>query len=236
MSLRTTSAILVIGIALVAGCAEVASDDVNPATGPTDIDLSLPLGVQLEEAIRAGDVDRVQVVVADFTDLDTDLPVGLPPLHFAAQVNQPEIVSILIDAGASIETRDVQGRTPLMVASSFAEASVIQECLDAGADVSAANSVALQAAAWHYAAHHGNVAALEMLLDEGADINAVDAVDWTALHYAAHNGQLEAVEFLLTHGIGVNLRDHHNSTALGWAEYEGFPEVAEAIAAAGGER
>jgi ankyrin repeat protein len=44
-------------------------------------------------------------------------PVHQTALHWAAKRNRPEIIGILVDYGAFIDSKDIGGRTPLFVAS-----------------------------------------------------------------------------------------------------------------------
>ena len=64
------------------------------------------------------------------------------------------------------------------------------------------NSTSLQGSLGHMATHvaaaHGNVAALEALLNLGADPNAEDHIHETPLHYAAFSGHLDCVKLLLS--------------------------------------
>ena len=54
----------------------------------------------------------------------------------------------------------------------------------------------LEKGSLHYAAAHGNRAAMAALLAEGADINAVDGYGWSALDYAVLSGQAETTRTL----------------------------------------
>jgi cytochrome c len=60
----------------------------------------------------------------------------------------------------------------------------------------------VQAASLHDAAREGDVAAIAVALDAGADINADDG--GTALYIAARRGHLEAVRLLIERGADVN--------------------------------
>ena len=63
----------------------------------------------------------------------------------------------------------------------------------------------------HQACKDGNAAFAELLLQQGADINAED--DLQMLHWAAKNGKTEVVKRLLERGATINARAY-NSTAL----------------------
>ena len=49
----------------------------------------------------------------DINALDND---NWSPLHFAAQANCPEVINLLIEKGANIEAKEINGNTPLWVA------------------------------------------------------------------------------------------------------------------------
>ena len=87
--------------------------------------------------------------------------------------------------------------------------------------------------AFVYSCMHGHIDAAQLLLDKGAEINAIPGgFDYagTGLHYAALNGHRAMVEFLLDHGADRNLKDTKvGSTAAGWADYGGHPELRDLL-------
>jgi len=67
----------------------------------------------------------------------------------------------------------------------------------------------------HYAARNGHYRVCELLLDNGAEVNAVTrCIRATALHRAATQGHSDVITTLLHHGADVNLKDADGSTAL----------------------
>lgn len=60
-----------------------------------------------------------------------------------------------------------------------------------------------------------NLAAVEILLAAGADVNAQDRVGWCALHFAAQEQQsCDVCRALLDAGAGHDLREAHGNTPL----------------------
>lgn len=83
---------------------------------------------------------------------------------------------------------------------------------------------------------HGAEAAVRALLEAGAEINAVNEADFTALHGAAFRGLNEVVEYLVAHGADVDARDYRGRTPFRLAEgskqsfqFQAFPETAELL-------
>jgi uncharacterized protein len=87
--------------------------------------------------------------------------------------------------------------------------------------------------AFVYACMHGHIDAAQLLLDKGAEINAVPGgFDYagTGLHYAALNGHRAMIEFLLAHGADKTVTDTKvGSTAAGWTEYGKHPELLDLL-------
>ncbi len=67
---------------------------------------------------------------------------GWSPLHFAAQEGDFEIAEILINSGANINLKDINGNTPLWVATmnSYHGGKVIHLLLEKGADPTQPNA------------------------------------------------------------------------------------------------
>jgi ankyrin repeat protein len=225
-------------LAALVGCAAEQSPAASPSASPPVAPTEVSLEQQMIDAIDAGDVEAAQAVLE--AGLSPDAPLGGTaadprlPLHRAAQADQTEIVTMLLDAGATVDATS-GGLSPLMLAASSAGADTVQALLDGGADLTLPNYKFYSATAWHYAGREGNIPALQTFLDAGVDINLEDTTRTTAVIYAAFFGQADAVQFLIDHGCDLNIRDQWNSTARGWADFQGFPEIAEMIADAGGE-
>ncbi|KAI8425109.1 hypothetical protein MSG28_006961 [Choristoneura fumiferana] len=161
-----------------------------------------------------------------------DVNAGLnehSPLHYAVLSDAPEVVSLLLQAGACPDTPQVFTETPLHVAASLGSAKCTKLLLDAGADVRAAFGTG-RATALHLAAEddvdgrtplHGSIVrgaracdVARMLLSVGADPNAPDEFGYTPLHIAALNEFSACVLLLLDYGGDLTLRTNGGVSAL----------------------
>ena len=91
---------------------------------------------------------------------------------------------------------------------------MMRKTLEAGEDVTQVN--AYMRTPLHKAAYYsGAPEVISSLVSRGADVNAVDKGNWTALHLAARNGHVEAMRLLLDAGTRTDVRDtKHGWTAL----------------------
>lgn len=149
----------------------------------------------LHRAVEQRRVSFVRRLLAAKASPDARDKEGSAPLHYAARLDvygDPgpviEIINLLIDAGASIDSRDyvskgfmpVGHRTPL-----------------------------------HYAAMGNRAAIAKVLLDRGANIHATDHDDQTPLHYAADAfGDLSTAQLLLDRGADPKRRDEYGCEVL----------------------
>ena len=125
-----------------------------------------------------------------------------------------EIVRTLLAAKADLRLTTIDGTTPLMAAAGLGRATFDPNLRRGRRSPSAEQSV-------------------ELLLDAGADINAVNEADFTALHGAAFRGLNEVIKILVDRGAMINARDFRGRTPYRLAEgskqsfqFQAYPETA----------
>ncbi|CAD6891259.1 unnamed protein product [Tilletia caries] len=104
-------------------------------------------------------------------------------------------LTLLIQLGAEVESKDESGWTPLMSAASAGSLDYARLLLESGASPKATNLRSLTPL--HYAASKGHTDVGRLLLEYGADVNARDGAKQTALHRAASAGRDAFVKVLL---------------------------------------
>ena len=60
----------------------------------------------------------------------------------------------------------------------------------------------------HYAVWQKNIAAINLLLVRGADINKIDDCGYSSLHLAAEHGYYEICKILITGGSKIDFREN----------------------------
>ena len=120
---------------------------------------------------------------------------------------------LLLERGASVHTRNKDGRTPLHLASKHELYDVVALLIKFGADVNAQdnnNMTPLHCAIDSY----WSFVAAQLILDHGANIHLRDKNGQTPLHLASRRGLSDVVALLLKEGAKVNQPDNDNMTPL----------------------
>ena len=86
-----------------------------------------------------------------------------------------------------------------------------------------------------HAAKHGHKEIVELLIAEGAGVNAKKKGESTPLHNAAWGGNKEIIELLIAEGADVNAQTISGVTPLDWAVMEDKSETADLLRKHGGK-
>ena len=157
-------------------------------------------------AARYGHPRRIELLLAAGVDPDGQ-GTRHPILHGRSAL---EVALLGGDTAAADVLRAAGAREPRWTAAEAVEVAYL--CADA--TVTAPPPPGLIARA----AERGRPAAVQLLLDRGADVNATGDRA-TALHEAAMRGDRALVELLLAAGADPTLEDHEfHATPAGWAE------------------
>ena len=124
----------------------------------------------LATAAASANVDLARFLVEHGADVNAKTASdmgGLPPTHIAASVGSVEIVSLLLDHGASAASLDDNRDTPLHLAALFGRTKVIALLVARGADI---NALARNDfTPLHYAAGRSSKDTVALLVALGAD-------------------------------------------------------------------
>ena len=146
---------------------------------------------------------------------------GAPSLIYSVipsfQNSSVEVLRALIAGGADVSLTTDDGTTPLMAAAGLGKATYTPR--EPRGVRSPSAEIAVRA-----------------LVEAGADVNAINEADFTALHGAAFRGINEVIEYLVTQGADIDARDFRGRTAYRMAEgakqsfqFQSWPETAELL-------
>lgn len=130
----------------------------------------------LAMAAASANVDLARFLVEHGADVNAKTAPdmgGLPPTHIAASVGSVEIVSLLLDHGASAASLDDNRDTPLHLAALFGRTKVVALLVARGADVNAL--AAGDRTPLHLAASRGSKDTVALLIALGADRRLKDS-------------------------------------------------------------
>ena len=130
----------------------------------------------------------------------------------------------LIEKGADVKAKAVDGSTALQWAAYNDDVALVKRLLKAGADPNAKNDYG--ATPMSAAAIAADPAVIKLLLKAGADPDSLNADGQTALMVVARSGNVEAAKELIKRGAHVNAVERwRHQTALMWAAAKRRPEM-----------
>ena len=196
---------------------------------PIDLYVRLPSGITpLLSAVNDGNLDEARILLREVcTDVNAETygkdMFGFPtangtPLQVAAIQGRLEMVKLLVEAGAEVNTPGIDGSTPLELAARSGNAELLQFLIARGARINVNDPCCKSAL--HNAAGRGGLAAVKVLLANGADPNVVDRGNRTPLFSAIEGrqekpvDQVEILRALKEAGAKVNWADHYGDTPL----------------------
>ena len=173
-------------------------------------------GVFEQNAVGTGDVrGATPLWVAAKSSNGGGLQGELGPTAQYRYDSSADVIRTLLVAGADPNLATDDGTTPLMMAAGLGVRSH-QPLMPRGRSSPPAE------------------AAVRVLVEAGADVNAVNNGDFTALHGATFRGLNEVIQYLVEQDADIDARDYRGRTAYRMAEgakqsfqYQAFPETAE---------
>jgi len=182
-------------------------------------------------AAMKGNQKIADTLIAHKADLDAASNYGTA--LSTSLIGRKESMALhLLERGAGIHGKRVDGATSLMLAAGNGETQVIKALLDRKDNPNALDEDG--ATALIYAARTGKAEAITVLLQAGANVDVADSRGRTPLMYASENGFAACTDRLLAGKANVNAQDKTGATALTLAaRHSGSVAVVQSLVHAG---
>jgi len=252
-------------------------------------DINIGPKTALHYAAQKGHKEVAELLISKDANVNARNVYGDTPLHEAARAEHEDIIRLLIDNGADVNVKNNEGLTPAddAVCSTrkmVAPLTLVAKLLIAkGADISIVSAVHMEdldkakeliqkgasinvkdklgRTALHYAAGQGHKEMVELLLANGAEVNAgtnfykgtpaefamsaghnevvelliSKGADISPLHFALNVGDMAKAKNLIESGADVNKRTPYGTAPLHRAVDEGFKNIVELLIAHGAD-
>ena len=170
-------------------------------------------------ASRKGNIDAMNVLLSAGANRTIEDADGDTWIHYAIYGNcSKEVLQSIIDQGADVNATNNNNSTALIQASSKGNIDAINVLLSAGANMAIQNVVDNT---WIHCAIFGNCSkeVLQSIIDQGADVNARNNQNITALMLASRKGNIDAMNVLLSAGANRTIEDADGDTWIHYAIY-----------------
>ena len=141
--------------------------------------------------------DQVMTVAKLSKALDGGADAGAE-LANAVLASDEDRVAFLLERGASVDARDLQGAPPLVTAAKSRDTQMMAFLLDRGADIAVTDRAGWNAL--HHAVLRNHVPSIELLAERGADLEAMAPGRLSPLALAISEGMRWAAQALIDSG------------------------------------
>lgn len=177
---------------------------------------------RLIRALESEDPSYVQAALDAARDPNVPLGEdGATPLLLAARIGEAGLVKSLLARGADPARADAEGWTALHWAVHENREAVVRVLLDHDAAAGVNTPDTAGSTPLLLAAEAGSEVLVRLLLERGADKDAVNRDGLSALTLAATGGHAAVLQILLDVGARVDMADPHSRAALTWAAQRG---------------
>ncbi|KAM9797847.1 B-cell lymphoma 3 protein homolog [Neosynchiropus ocellatus] len=173
----------------------------------------------------------IQLLMSANKDLDIYNNLRQTPLHLAVITQQPDMVEVLLRAGADPAAMDRNGQTAIHLCCEYSQLDCLSLLLTKKNPSSCLEKKNCEGLTpLHLAVQHGRKDMASELLKVGADINAMDDKSGqNPLMHAVQCDNIDMIDFLIEERCNVNCQSYSGNTALHSASGRGQVETVQLL-------
>jgi ankyrin repeat protein len=172
------------------------------------------LVLDTKQAILNLDIALVESLSAQI-DVNRALPDNSTLLAWAVETQEPKLVRLLLQKGATTDIANGNRFTPIILACRYGNSIIINSLLDHGADPN--NTIEDGTSAFQLCAGSTSTIDLARMINQDVNISAENDYGQTPLMWAANFGKVENLDFLVNKGARINHRTNEGYSPLFFA-------------------
>ncbi|TDP85636.1 ankyrin repeat protein [Halanaerobium saccharolyticum] len=186
-------------------------------------------------AVMNNNLELVKLFYRDHSNINEKTNYGDTAMLYAAKFGDVELIHFLIDKGAKVIDKDDDNITTLMHASRYNNYEVVKTIIDKDARVNKRDSSGRNAI-YYAATYNTDSKIINLLVENGADVNSKNKKGLTPLMRASAFNNYEVVKALIDHGADINSKTESGFTPILYAaKYSNNPEVIDILVENGAE-
>lgn len=185
-------------------------------------------------AMNNGNASLARLLLDADADVNTQENSGATPLSYAPFRGFSELIDVLLDYGAIVQTDTPLWNEVFHRACSIGHKRLAELMIEKDLDIHQRNEDGRLPL--HSAAEGGSVEMIELLIEKGNPVNSRDYCGASPLHLAAASGHLEVVNKLIESGADLNAGNSMGATPFNLASENNQQEVMASLINKGADR
>ena len=188
----------------------------------------------LHFALSYRQLETAALLLDKGADLNASNHNGFTSLHYAALGNFTDLINRLVSSDGNINVQSQDGTTPLLFASGRGNFEATTRLLELGANTELANDYG-RTPLLNVVRESGNVEMARLLIEHGADINALDIFGDSPIVLAAWRGYKAIVNLLLDHNAEVPVDGHRGLQLIRYSAKKGLERLMKKLVTGGAD-
>lgn len=179
---------------------------------------------ELMKAASSKNFNKLNRLVRSGININVQDKEGMTALMYAIQSDDIDGFNLLINSNANIDLLDTRNTNALIMASSGGNLKMLKSLLEIGADPNVQYNQR-DFTLLMDASFDGDVERVNLLIDNGANVNAVDTEGLSSISYAVREGHTSSVIRILKENPDLTIKDKKGYSPLEYAKKYDYQDI-----------